>query len=127
MARTSSWSLNNTEAVVSSVQENTAQENETVTKLHTAAYCRLSVENRGRKDEGTIETQVKMEKVIGLVPQWSSSQSFFRSPSRIIRWFLLPRKASEISFSASINGPSISTSAYCRSSELLFLSSRYPV
>lgn len=62
MARTSSRSLNNTEAVVSSVQENTAQENETVTKLHTAAYCRLSVENRGRKDEGTIETQVKMEK-----------------------------------------------------------------
>ena len=62
MARTSSRLLNNTEAVVSSVQENTAQENETVTKLHTAAYCRLSVENRGRKDEGTIETQVKMEK-----------------------------------------------------------------
>ena len=56
MARTSSRLLNNTEAVVSSVQENTA------TKLHTAAYCRLSVENRGRKDEGTIETQVKMEK-----------------------------------------------------------------
>ena len=62
MARTSRRSLNNTDSGIGSVLENTAQEKETVTKLHTAAYCRLSVENSGRKDEGTIETQVKMVK-----------------------------------------------------------------
>lgn len=62
MARTSRRMTNSIEATVASTQKNIVKEKEPLVRFHTAAYCRLSVENSGRKDEGTIETQIKMVK-----------------------------------------------------------------